>query len=354
MKHFQFMQKALNLSLKGKPSPNPYVGCVLVKNNKIIGQGYHKKCGEDHAEVAAIKDATAKSNDIKGSTMYVTLEPCSHHGKTPPCADSIIKQRISEIYISLKDPNPKVNGQGIEKLRNAGIRINVGLLAEESKKVNEVFLKHTKTKKPFVVLKAAISLDGKIATKSYDSKWITNRQSRQFARKERSKYDAILVGINTVLYDNPKLTGSSHNPLRIVLDSKLRIPLNAKVLADDNVMIVTTKSHDIEKLKELERLKIKCLVSGKERVDLNYLMNELGNKQITSILVEGGAKVLTSFLNEKIADKINLYISPKIIGNEGISFVGKTGCEKISKAYNLKDVSLKAFEDNMLIIGYLK
>jgi diaminohydroxyphosphoribosylaminopyrimidine deaminase/5-amino-6-(5-phosphoribosylamino)uracil reductase len=354
MKTSEFMKRALELSLRGTPSPNPYVGCVIVKNSKIIGEGYHKKCGEDHAEIVAIKDALQKGNDLENSILYVTLEPCCHYGKTPPCTSKIIECGISQIYVALQDPNIKVNGKGISKLRAAGIKIHIGLLEKEAMEVNEIYLKYITTKRPFVLLKSAISLDGKIATKTYESKWISNDKSRQYSRKLRSKYDAILVGINTVLKDNPKLSGINRNPLRIILDSKLKIPLDAKVLSDNHVLIVTTEAHGKEKRKKIEEKNINYLMCGKEQVNLNDLMKELGRRQITSVLVEGGGKIITSFLKDRLADKVNLYISPKIIGADAIPFVDIIGCIHIEKALKLNNVSFDILGDNVLVEGYLK
>lgn len=353
MEDIEFMQQALTLSLKGTPSPNPYVGCVLVMNNKIIGEGYHKKFGHDHAEIVAIKDAKAKGNDVRGSTMYVTLEPCSHYGKTSPCVDSIIKHKISEVYISMKDPNPQVNGKGIEKLKKAGVKVNMGLLANEAKTINEIFIKHIKTTKPFVVLKAAISLDGKIATKSYDSKWISNKASRDFSRIERAKFDAILVGINTIIKDNPKLTATGKDPLRVILDSRLRIPLDANVIKDDNVLIVTTGLHDKDKKEIMMKKGIKILICGKNKVNLNTLTDKLGKQNITSLLVEGGSTIITSFIKEKIADKINFYISPILIGAEGIPLIGPLKIYKMNEVIKIKNLQFEQFENNLLLCGYL-
>ena len=285
------MKIALDLAKlgKGKVNPNPLVGAVIVKDKKIIAKGYHEKYGEDHAEVNAFKNA---KENVAGATMYVTLEPCSHYGKTPPCVDKIIDNKISRVVIGMMDPNKLVLGQGIKKLQDAGIEVEVGVLEEECKKLNEVFIKYIKNKKPFVVLKAAMSLDGKISTASGESKWITGNKSRSEVHKLRNDLSAIMVGVDTVIIDNPYLTCrivDGRNPIRIIIDSKLRIPKDSNVLENTNdikTIIATTEKAPKEKIDYLENLGVWVIKtkSKDEKVNLKELMIKLGELKIDSIL----------------------------------------------------------------------
>ena len=270
-----FMKKAIELAKKGvgKVNPNPLVGAIIVKEGEIIGEGYHEKYGEAHAEVNAFKSL---KEDPSGATLYVTLEPCSHYGKTPPCVDMIIENKINKVIIGMIDPNPLVAGNGVNKLIAAGIEVKSGILEDECKKLNEIFIKYIITKKPYVVLKAAMSLDGKIATKTGESKWISCEESRLQVHELRNKLSGIMVGINTVITDNPELTCRTQNendPVRIIVDSSLRIPLDSKVLKnkDGKTMIATTKKADLKKMQALLEDNIKVLIIKEKngRVDLN-------------------------------------------------------------------------------------
>ncbi|MDE5412033.1 bifunctional diaminohydroxyphosphoribosylaminopyrimidine deaminase/5-amino-6-(5-phosphoribosylamino)uracil reductase RibD [Alkalihalobacterium chitinilyticum] len=314
----QYMELAIQIarSAQGQTTPNPLVGAVVVKDGQVIGMGAHLKAGEAHAEVHAIRMAGTKA---EGATIYVTLEPCSHHGRTPPCADLIIKSHIKRVVIAATDPNPKVSGRGIEKLRNAGIEVEVGLMKKEADELNEVFYHFIKTNKPFVTLKSAVSLDGKIATVTGDSKWITSSEAREDVHYLRHTHDAILVGVGTVIADNPSLTtripNGGKNPIRVILDSKLRTPLHSTVVTDtsSNTWIFTTDCADNIKKEQLEQLGVTVLSLG-DNIEIEKLLDTLGDKGITSLFVEGGATVNSSFLKERAVNQVITYIAPKLIG----------------------------------------
>lgn len=311
------MSIALELAKKGNPSPNPFVGAVIVKKGKIIGKGFHKKAGLPHAEVEAINSVKDKLK-IKGSTLYVILEPCSHYGKTPPCTNLILKYKIKRIVCAVKDPTRKI--KGIEILRKKGLEVKVGVLEKEARKLNEIFFHYSKTNKPFVAIKAAASADNKIGLPGKRVK-ITGKKSDMFVHKLRSKYDAILVGSNTVLIDDPKLTSripGGKDPRRIILDGALRTSLNLRVFLDSNVTIVTLSSVNKNKIKLLEKKGIEVLILGKNKINLKLLLKKLGKKGITSLLVEGGSKIHKSFLEQNLVNKIYLFKSKKKIGKKGI------------------------------------
>lgn len=342
----EYMALALKLAKKGRPSPNPKVGAVVVKNGNIIGKGYHKKAGEPHAEINALQGI-----DAEGATLYVNLEPCSHYGKTPPCTKAIIESGIKRVVCAVEDPNPLV--KGIEILRENGISVDVGLMEEEARKVNEKFIKYMTYNTPFVTLKCAMSLDGKIACNSGDSTWITNEKSRKYAHKLRGDYDAILVGITTVIQDNPGLRAENgKDPLRVILDSTLKTPVDAKVLADSNVVIATTEQHDRKKREILEK-KARIWVCGKKRVDLKELIKTLGKEGITSLFIEGGSEVHASAVREKVVDKFLFFVAPKLItGRNAKGPIGGRGIETMSEAVLLKNVKIKRFDEDILIEAY--
>lgn len=321
-----YMKLALELAKKGigRVHPNPMVGAVIVKDGKILGQGYHKKCGEGHAEVNAFKDAEEKNENVEGAEMYVTLEPCSHFGKTPPCADKIIEKKISKVFIGTLDPNPLVAGRGVKKLKDAGIYVEYGILESECYKLNEVFMKYIVKKEPFVVMKTGMSLDGKIATYSGESKWITEERSREDVHNLRNELTGIMVGINTVLKDNPQLTcrvNGGRNPIRIIVDSNLKIPMDCKIVntaKEVETIIATTDKANLDKINSLEDKGVKIIVvpSKNGKVNLKELMTILGKLKIDSILLEGGGTLNFSALEEGIVDKVKIYIAPKIIGGK--------------------------------------
>ncbi len=325
-----YIRKALHLARRGlgKTSPNPAVGAIIVKDDEIIGQGYHRRYGEKHAEINAIQDARGR---VSGATLYVTLEPCCHYRKkTPPCVNAIIKHNIGRVVIGTVDPNPQVNGEGIEILNRHGIATEVGVLKEECLRINETYFKYIQTGVPFITLKFAQTLDGRIATVTGDSQWISSESTRRLAHRLRSLHDGIMVGIGTILADDPQLTVrlvKGQSPIRIIPDSKLRISLNAKVLKDQDVaptIIATTPQADEKQLSSLKGMGIEVLmVSEDERgeVDLGDLFKSLGERGISSILVEGGARIITSLFHQGFVDKVVLVIAPKIMG-KGIEAVG--------------------------------
>jgi len=356
-----FMQLALELAEKGRGAvaPNPMVGAIIVKDGRIIGSGYHEKIGEGHAEVNAFRSAI---EDVAGATIYVTLEPCSHYGKTPPCSDKIIEKKIGRVVIAALDPNPLVSGRGVKKLEDAGIEVVTGVLAEESSRLNEIFMKYIVKKEPFVVMKAAMSLDGKIATRTGESQWITGPAARERVHQLRSALTGIMVGVQTVIMDNPQLTSripGGKNPVRIIIDSTLRIPLEAKVLQDQDTaktIIATTERADRNKAAQLEEAGIEILtVPAKDgRTDLKALMRVLGERGIDSILLEGGATLNFSALEAHIVDKVQVYVAPKLIGGETAKTpVGGEGIEKLSQAFSVIELKASTVGEDILLEGYL-
>jgi diaminohydroxyphosphoribosylaminopyrimidine deaminase/5-amino-6-(5-phosphoribosylamino)uracil reductase len=351
----EYMKLTMNLAKKGrgKTSPNPLVGAVVVKNGQIIGKGYHKRFGQPHAEVNALK---ACGDRAKNATLYVNLEPCCHYGKTPPCTDLIIKSGIGKVVCATLDPNPQVNGKGIRTLKKAGVVVNLGILEEEARKLNEIYLKFITTRLPFVIMKVAQTLDGKIATKFGDSKWITQEDSRRFVHSLRSQVDAVLVGANTVKRDDPELTihqAKGETPLRIILDSSGEVSNQAKIIKksqDKKTIVVTTD--DKMKKKFNEKVRIWKIKKGKDgKVNLAQLLEKMGENQIASLLVEGGNQVFTSFLKEKFVDKIYYFLSPRILG-KGLDSFGDLGIRKISGSITLKNYEIKKLKKDLLIIGY--
>lgn len=354
MNDIKFLKQTLNLAKKGLSwtNPNPLVGAVIVKNDLIISQGFHSKAGSHHAEVEALKNC---SQNPSGAILYVNLEPCFTFGKTPPCTDAIIQSKIKKVVCCTLDPNPKNYQKGIAKLKKAGIETEVGLLENEAKKLNETFFAFYTKNRPFVALKFAASLDGKLATKQGDSKWITNEAARNYARKLRAKYQAILVGINTILSDNPNLgvreTGKK-DPLRIILDDKLQIPLTASVLRDHQVIIATTNQANKKKQKQLQKMGIEVIVFANS-IQIPKLLSILKEKEIISIMVEGGGQVLGSFLDSKIVDKVYAFHAPILIGGKNAITITGSGVQTVSSALHLKNISYKKFADNLLTIGYI-
>lgn len=313
-----FMRKAIILAAKGKGnvSPNPMVGCIIVKKNKIIGAGYHKIFGGPHAEIEALKDCASPA----GSDMYVNLEPCCHYNKkTVPCVPEIIKSGIKRIFVAMKDPNPNVNGRGLSQLRRSGIQCCIGHLGNEAERLNETYIKYVTTNMPFVTLKTAYSFDLKTHAYTGDSRWISSVDSREYVHKMRTDSDGVLVGIKTVLCDDPALTshGAGKNPVRIVLDTHLRIPLSAKILDDKSKTVVATSFiSDHKKKRVLENMGIIILELPlkNKKLDLKRLLSKLAELNISSILVEGGEEVTKSFMEEKLFDRRVIFICPLIIG----------------------------------------
>ncbi len=350
------MELALKLAEKGKGnvSPNPLVGALIVKRGRVVGRGWHRKCGEAHAEVCALKEAGKKARQ---SIMYVTLEPCSHWGRTPPCTEQIVDAGVREVVIAMKDPNPKVNGYSELKFR--GVKTRIGIFEEEAKKLNEPYVKWIKTKRPFVVVKAAMSLDGQIATRTGDSKYITGREARKFVHELRAEYDAVMVGSNTVSKDNPQLTvrlAKGRNPIKIVLDSTLKISSNAKIVKNEptKLIIATSRKAPKAKIKKLMQKGVHVLVIDmiKGKIDLKHLMKELGKKDICSILIEGGAELNAEAIKSGIVDKVLFFISPKFIG-KGLGALGNLGITKVDKSIKLNNLGYKQIGRDILLEGYL-
>lgn len=355
----KYMRLAMQLAGNaiGRTSPNPLVGAVIVKDNRVVGCGWHRKAGTPHAEVHALNQAGELA---QGADVYVTLEPCAHYGKTPPCAKALVEAKVKNVYGGLLDVNPKVAGKGFKILEDAGIHVEYGFLQDELRKQNEVFFKWIEHKKPFVVLKAAMTLDGKIATATGQSKWITNETSRAYGYKLRDIYDGIMVGINTVIEDNPMLTArvdGGKNPIRIVVDSSLKIDINANVVQDKSAktIIATTDKADKDKFLKLQAQDVDVIVVDKDendKVDIEKLLDILGQQNICSILVEGGATLSGSFVAKKLVDKVYFFIAPKIVGGkEAKTPVAGTGILNLQEALALKDIQIEKLEEDILIIG---
>jgi len=356
-----YMALAISLALKAKgmTSPNPLVGAVVVKNGKIVGKGYHQKTGQAHAEIIALDEA---GQSAKGASLYLTLEPCAHYGRTPPCVERIITSGIKKVFVGMIDPNPLNNGKGIAILKQHRISVDVGFHEERLKKINEHFVKFITKKLPFITVKIAQSLDGRIATKSGDSKWITSDQSRLLAHKLRGEFDAVMVGINTLLRDNPKLDPwfSGKQPVKIIVDSRLSTPQKANIFSPDAKVIITTlptpPGQETENRKILtQRARILEVKEKSGQINLKDMMKKLARLEITSILVEGGGTLVGSLFDEGLVDKIMFFISPKIIGGkEAIGSVMGHGVVRIDRAIRLKDIRLKKIGEDFLLEGYLK
>jgi len=360
----KFMKLALSLAEKGRGyvNPNPLVGAVIVKDGKVIGEGYHTAFGKSHAEIEAINSAT---EDIKGATMYVTLEPCCHQGKTPPCTDAIIKNQLARVVVATTDPNPLVSGSGIEKLKQSNIEITVGVLEEMAKIQNEVFIHYMTTNLPFTILKYAMSLDGKIACHTGDSKWITSEKSRTDVHRLRSSVSAVVTGIGTILSDDASLNvrlvdSKGKEPHRIVVDSAARINLDAKILNLDSksdTYIAVTEAASDEKLRKLKDYGAKIIMTKSKdgKVDLEELWKELGFLGMDSILIEAGEQLSAALLEAKLVNKIRAYIAPKIIGGTNAkSPIGGYGATNMSEVINLKSMNVTHIENDFVVEGYIK
>lgn len=354
------MQRALRLALKGSGfvNPNPMVGAVIVKDEKIIGEGYHTRYGQPHAEIEALRNAT---ESVKGATAYVTLEPCSHYGKTPPCAEALIRANISKVVIATLDPNPLVSGRGVRMLENAGVKVITGVLESEAKLVNKIFLKYIRNKTPYVVMKTAMTLDGKIATVSGDSRWVSGEESRKEVHRLRHALMGIMVGVNTVLADNPQLNCRMDNieicqPTKIVVDSHLRTPLDARLWNDGKLIIATTEQVPKTQIAKYEAQGARVVVAGKDKcVDLQLLMQKLGALGIDSILLEGGATLNSSALFAGIVDEVWTFIAPKIVGGQSApSPVGGEGVLKMNDAYKLVDLKSEIYGEDILLKGIIQ
>lgn len=364
--HEVYMNRALQLAKGGwgRTNPNPLVGAVIVKDDEIIAEGYHQILGGPHAEVEAFNNC---KQDVKGSTIYVNLEPCSHYGRTHPCAKKIIESGIKKVVIAMEDPNPLVSGRGIKMLKDAGIEVITGVLEKEAKQLNEIFIKYITKKMPFVIMKSAMTLDGKIASVTGDSKWISGESSRQHVHVWRDRVSAIMVGINTVLTDNPALTtrlnsGRGKDPIRIIVDSKGAIPLDSQVINEESsadVILATTSLIKSEKEKQLIDKGVRILKldssSGDGHVDLIKLMQELYKLEIDSVLLEGGGNLNAAALSNGIVDKVMIFVAPKIIGGiNAKTIVEGEGINFMKDAIKLENMDIQRFDEDILIEGYVK
>jgi len=357
----KFIKRALKLAEGGRGyvSPNPLVGAVLVKDGKIVGEGYHQRYGEAHAEVNAIR---AAGDESLGSTLYVTLEPCSHEGKTGPCTAKIYEAGISRVVIGMQDPNPIVNGKGINYLKSKGIAVDVGVMEEKCQELNAGYIKYITTGVPLITLKIAQTLDGRIATSTGHSKWITSEEARIMAHRFRAKHDAIVAGIDTIITDDPYLTVryiKAVSPRRVILDSKLRVPLDANVLSEElapRTIIVTTKDSSKEKIARIEEKGATVLVFDADDrgwAPLQELWKALAEIGITSVIVEGGSTVQTECLKNGDADRLILFIAPRILGS-GIDAIGDLGIRNINSALALDDLSIRRLKTDLMITGKFK
>jgi diaminohydroxyphosphoribosylaminopyrimidine deaminase/5-amino-6-(5-phosphoribosylamino)uracil reductase len=354
------MKRALSLARKGigRTAPNPAVGCVIVQGGEIVGEGWHRKAGTPHAEIHALRRAGERA---RNADVYVTLEPCSHFGKTPPCADALVRAGVDRVFVGMIDPNPEVRGKGVEILRAAGIEVFSGILEGECRRLNEPFIKHVATGLPFVILKSAMTLDGKTATAAGDSKWITSGKSRDYVHKLRGIVDGIMVGVGTVIADDPQLTcrtsGKGKDPVRIIVDSRLRIPLSARVLSQDSEAktCIATILRGSEKMDELRALGAE-IISCRElngRVDLGDLLRRLGAMGMQSLLLEGGRELAGEAMRLGLIDKYLLFYAPKLLGGgDGLGLFAGTGVERMDDAARLEEIRIHRFGHDFMIEGY--
>lgn len=358
---FAFLQMAYALAEKarGWANPNPYVGAVIVKGGSIVGYGYHKRAGLPHAEALALKMAGDKARQ---ATAYITLEPCVHWGRTPPCIDTVLGSGLKRAVISAPDPNPLVHSKGITAMRKAGIQVETGLLEEKNKRLNEAYYKHIRTRIPFITAKAAAGLDGKIATRTGSSQWITGAETRRYVHLLRGEYSALMIGINTLVQDDPRLTvrhphWKGKKTIRIVLDTHLRFPLDARILktqAEGPIMVFCGASASGERATALEARGVKVIRGDHEDLRPKDILLRLGAMDISSIFVEGGGLLLTSLLEERLVDKIILTFAPKLIGGiNAISFFQGEGAAQIGDALHLKNVHFFSLGEDIIVEGYI-
>lgn len=357
----ELMQRCISLAQNGKGnvSPNPMVGCVIIKNNSIIGEGYHAKFGGAHAEVNAIHSA---SRSVEGTDVYVNLEPCNFFGKTPPCTELLIERRVRKVYVAMLDPNPKVNGKGVAKLREAGIEVEVGIMEHQARKLNEIFIKFITKGLPFVALKVAQSLDGKIALKNGKSKYITSKESLKKVHELRAEYDAILVGAGTVKADDPKLNArfaEGKSPIKIIIDGNLSSRVESEAFASGRILVfyssrINRRSKINRKLKILESHGVELISmksNSKGMIELKDVLKKIASMNIASMLVEGGTSIFSQFIESNLADKLHLFIAPKIFGS-GLGFADGIALKDLSKALVLKETQVSQVGSDFLITGY--
>jgi diaminohydroxyphosphoribosylaminopyrimidine deaminase/5-amino-6-(5-phosphoribosylamino)uracil reductase len=363
----RYMKRALALASRGAglTSPNPMVGAVLAHQGKILGEGFHKRAGGAHAEILALRSARgAPRSAIRRSTLYVTLEPCSTYGRTPPCTDAIIASGIKRVVIGAIDPNPRHGGRGVEILRRAGIRVETGLLADEAAALNESFNKWITTGLPLVTVKAALSLDGKIATRTGDSKWITSEPSRKLAHAMRARADAVMVGSRTVIVDNPRLTArfvrAKNQPLRVIVDSRGKTPLRARVFSKalrGRTLVLTTRFAPKKWRAALQRRGVEVVVvpARSGRLDLRRALRELGRRDITNVLVEGGGKLIGALFDARLVDKLAFFYAPKIIGGaDAQTAVQGAGIRRLADARLLQNLSVRSVGEDFLVTASVR
>ncbi|MDY0189670.1 MAG: bifunctional diaminohydroxyphosphoribosylaminopyrimidine deaminase/5-amino-6-(5-phosphoribosylamino)uracil reductase RibD [Desulfuromonas sp.] len=356
-----YMQQALELArcAEGRTAPNPPVGAVIVKEGVVVGSGFHPKAGEPHAEIFALR---AAGEQACGADIYVTLEPCSHHGRTGPCCDALIAAGVARVFVGIQDPNPQVSGRGISRLRAAGIFVKVGVCAVECRRLVAPFIKWITHKQPFMILKAAMTLDGRIATSSGESQWITNEHSRQYTHQLRDKVDAIMVGVGTVVRDNPRLTtrlpNTGRDPLRIVIDSTLRTPVDAAIVnlsSAAKTIIFTTGLADQKKIAAMQKMPMVEVVqmpSRSQKVDLSAVMDYLAEHAVQTVLVEGGAELNMALFNAKYIDRVMFFFAPKLFGgDDGKAMFSGQGVSRLADALHVTDVRTTCFAGDVLIEG---
>ncbi|HEX4802537.1 MAG TPA: bifunctional diaminohydroxyphosphoribosylaminopyrimidine deaminase/5-amino-6-(5-phosphoribosylamino)uracil reductase RibD [Myxococcaceae bacterium] len=356
-----FMRAALAEATKGigRTSPNPAVGAVLVKDGQIVGRGYHRRAGAPHAEVVAIKRAGKRA---RGAELYTTLEPCNHYGRTPPCTSAILDAGVARVICALRDPDPNVNGRGIARLRRAGIPVLAGVLHAEAARLNRPYLKHRRSGLPWVTLKAAITLDGKIATSRGDSRWVSTSQSRADVHRLRDRVDAILVGSNTARLDNPRLTTrvvpKGRNAIRVVLDTRLQLPLSLRLFRSPlaaRTIVATAEGRQSARAKRLLRRGVEVWPVPKRagRLDLLAVLRRLGKEGVVHLLVEGGAEVFGAFIDQGLADELLLFVAPKLVGSGGLSWTGRVDVKSMAEAIALEEVAISTRGQDVLVRGLL-
>jgi len=357
----RYMRMACRLALKaaGRTSPNPMVGAVIVRRGRIIATGYHQFAGGDHAEIGALKEAGSQA---KGATLYINLEPCSHHGRTPPCTRALIRAGIKELVAGMKDPNPLVAGTGFRQLRQSGIRVRVGILEDECRTLNEAFSKYITRRIPFIILKLAATLDGKIATLTGDARWVSDAESRLLVHKLRNQVDAVLVGVGTVVADNPQLTcrlPGGRDPWRVILDGQLRIPISARLLhersAEKNI-VVTGLQAPPKKVQALKRLgaQVWQLPLHERRIRWKPILRKLAGMGVVSVMIEGGAATARSALIEEIVDKIFFFYAAKILGGDGRVMIDGLGIKRMSRSIRIQQMAVKNSGSDLLVSGYVE
>jgi len=362
-RHETFMKAALGLAKKGlgKTSPNPAVGAVIVREDQIVALGFHREAGAPHAEVEALARLGSKAR--QGDTLYVTLEPCNHHGRTPPCTQAILDKGVRKVVVGMKDPNPRVKGGGCEYLSGQGVDVVTGVLEAECRRLNEWFVIFVTKGRPFVIAKTAMTLDGWTATSTGHSRWVTNERSREWVHRLRNQVDGILVGVGTVLADDPLLTtrlkkGMGRDPVRIIVDTDLNIPANARVLGHahgSETLIAVSEDVPSRRFRRIERKGVSFLMCPKKngRIDLKALMDKLGARSIVSVLLEGGATLMGGMIRDRLVDKFCIFKAPKILGgSDGRPMALGQGPSRMDQSITLKDIQIRRFGDDFLITGY--